>query len=790
MLPFRHSRSILLALLPFLLAIGIGLFLGKDHFQLNSSAQIVLKADSRNAETFGKVDELIPSQTKFVVLASCKDWVSAAGTELNLEMSRSLAEIPNVVEIKSLTMSGRPVIPDETRVQLGREVDRLKKNLATYLFNPMQLIEDVRALQGVMDIRIEPFLAVGQPDADWESIRNLLATYPLARNVFLSEDSKDTAFLVFAEANYDTLLEKQGLSDAIRAAIAPHETHLTQWEMLGMPLAEAEILGAMHKQIATYLICFLICVLLALLIAFRSVSILALILLFQLVGAGGLALAFYLFDTEPNFFTVLLLPLVSGLQLTFLTHYFSALRKCLSDENTGSENSQPLHHAFSEVFRASAYAAGTTTVGLLTLLVSDISVIKQFGSIGALAVLLVFVLTFVPLGLARLTERTQVTKSGSVKPETEPLAWMQRISRPLILGLASFFVLAAIPAFFFLRTDIRAKEYLPKDSHTRRAIELIDGRLGGMNIFQLKIASNVDQGMQSQEVLQYLERLRKQARELPGVSDAYSYSQIYTVLNEQLNPKVTDFDTLPDMISHQFISSIVNAGSFMFKDSFTDADARWAIFILRTKDMPASEYLALVRGFEAMAMEDKPNTIVVESLQGLESILEADRAMVRSLLISLGLCLFVFFFILAFLWRSARLSACVLLANLVPLAVILITMALLQYPLNAITVMISAIILGIAVDDGIHFVTFYKDHYHEFSDRRQLLSFVLRHKLRPMVCTTVILMAALSLLAIFSFPPVRHFGFVSGIALLGALASAVFVLPALLHRLGTLTRSS
>ena len=98
-------------------------------------------------------------------------------------------------------------------------------------------------------------------------------------------------------------------------------------------------------------------------------------------------------------------------------------------------------------------------------------------------------------------------------------------------------------------------------------------------------------------------------------------------------------------------------------------------------------------------------------------------------------------------------------------------------PLNSITVMVAALMLGIAVDDSIHFLS----HYRALAARTDRPAHAtLRGKLAPMACTTAVLVSLLGLFVLSRFPPVADFGALMGVALVCALASAVLVLPSLI----------
>jgi predicted RND superfamily exporter protein len=126
------------------------------------------------------------------------------------------------------------------------------------------------------------------------------------------------------------------------------------------------------------------------------------------------------------------------------------------------------------------------------------------------------------------------------------------------------------------------------------------------------------------------------------------------------------------------------------------------------------------------------------------------------------------------------LAVIVLVANVPALVAIFGGMGLTGFPLNSITVMVAAVILGVAVDDGIHLVGAFRTHRKQGRDASIAAGMALREKLKPMACTSAILAVFLGLLNLTSFPPVAHFGILGALGIAVAFVGAVGFLPALL----------
>ena len=228
------------------------------------------------------------------------------------------------------------------------------------------------------------------------------------------------------------------------------------------------------------------------------------------------------------------------------------------------------------------------------------------------------------------------------------------------------------------------------------------------------------------------------------------------------------------------MTMIVNSQEFLFAESIYDAALRRTTLFIRTYDMPAERYLSILRRIVAWADENRPPHISIDTKAGLHSVLESDRRIVASQVRSLALCLVAVFATLCILWRSARLALVAILVNVPPLAAVLALHGYAGIPLNSVTVMVGAVVLGIAVDNGIHLLAFWVKERERFDDPADCVRWVMVHKLGPMACTTAVLVSGLGLFLLSRFPPVADFGVLSILALSVALASTTLLLPPLL----------
>ena len=107
-------------------------------------------------------------------------------------------------------------------------------------------------------------------------------------------------------------------------------------------------------------------------------------------------------------------------------------------------------------------------------------------------------------------------------------------------------------------------------------------------------------------------------------------------------------------------------------------------------------------------------------------------------------------------------------------------MGLLQIPLDTGTIMVASVALGIACDDTVHFLFEYQEALRSGKNSQQAVQKVLVTKGRAIISSAVILSIGFGVLIFGSFIPVVHFGLLSAITMMCAIAGDMLLLPSIL----------
>ena len=152
------------------------------------------------------------------------------------------------------------------------------------------------------------------------------------------------------------------------------------------------------------------------------------------------------------------------------------------------------------------------------------------------------------------------------------------------------------------------------------------------------------------------------------------------------------------------------------------------------------------------------------------------ESLYRSFLITIG----VISLILLFLFGSIRVGLFVaLIPNLFPIAIIFGLMGGLGFPLDTFTLVVVPVVIGIAVDDTIHFLTHFKLEIEQRGNLKEALNHTLNEVGQAVIFTSLILSTGLFFMTWATSIPISRFGLLGGIAILAAMLADLLLLPAL-----------
>src|SRR5205085_6915179 len=136
--------------------------------------------------------------------------------------------------------------------------------------------------------------------------------------------------------------------------------------------------------------------------------------------------------------------------------------------------------------------------------------------------------------------------------------------------------------------------------------------------------------------------------------------------------------------------------------------------------------------------------------------------------------------LLMWIARSVSAGSVAMLPNVLPILMVFGGMGWLGIEVDVGSMMTASIALGVAVDDTIHYLNWFREELDRVADRKKAILAAYKHCATPTLQAAVISGLGLSVFAISTFTPTQRFGVLMLVILwLGAIAELIYF-PALL----------
>jgi len=129
--------------------------------------------------------------------------------------------------------------------------------------------------------------------------------------------------------------------------------------------------------------------------------------------------------------------------------------------------------------------------------------------------------------------------------------------------------------------------------------------------------------------------------------------------------------------------------------------------------------------------------------------------------------------------KSLRVGLLSMIPNIFPVVITMGTMGIMDIPLDFSTILIAPMIIGIAVDDTVHYFVHFKQEFLECGSYTNANRETFQKVGYAILFTSVVLVAGFSIFGFANIKSMFHMGLISGIGIFSALVADLFITPVL-----------
>jgi hypothetical protein len=483
--------------------------------------------------------------------------------------------------------------------------------------------------------------------------------------------------------------------------------------------------------------------------------------------------------------------------------------------DNGMEKDTAITLAVKETSIAVLLTTITTAVGLLSFTASDMMPTFTMGLYGAIGVFLAlfYTLALVPSLLSILpikrhaveppktqTDGSQYENSQN-EAEEKPSIVLRAVdsiidrfadiginhakkvfTASLILGIVSLVGVAKV------QFDHDPITWYPEGHDLRTGIDQVDQRMDGSMQAYILLDTKEKNALHNPELLNTVEAIEEMVVNMEykdvNAIDVKSILSVLKETNQALHANDPSFFSIPQnrqMVAQELL--LFETGSDDLYD-FTDYDlsvVRMNIRLKWSNVLYYREYVGLLKESVENTLKERGFEHVDVKVVGLLPIFgETLYNLLYDTMKSYGIAFIFVFIIMALLMASLRGGIIAFVPNLFPILLVVGLISHLDIPLNVITSTIGCIIIGISVDDTIHFMHHFRRFSQQTDDIHKAIHQTLHTCGRAIFFTSVVLIGGFIVHLTGELSTNKEFGWMLSIAIFLALISNLMLAPSLI----------
>jgi len=447
----------------------------------------------------------------------------------------------------------------------------------------------------------------------------------------------------------------------------------------------------------------------------------------------------------------------------------------------GMDNYEAIHYSVHKNFLALFLTSITTAVGFASLGISAVVPIKTLGIATASAALLAFVLTilFVPAILAIIN--LKVKTDSSLKKESHAISnwytnFILKNYKLLLVVSATIFIIIGV-GISKANVDSNVVRYFKESVDFHKDTLYIRDNLTGPMSYEIIVDSKESDGIKNPKFLKTLQRFYDEF--YATYDDARHISSLMDTI-KTFNEVMAGSKTIPDdqnLIAQYLLLYSLSLPQGMEINDRMDIDERLLRVSASMNLVDTSKDLEMVAWVEDW-WDRTPYSAEVNGQTLMFAHMQHD--VTETLINSITLAVILISIIMLLIFRNWRMLPLFIAPNILPIILVVGVMGWLQIDIDMGVAVAGAIIIGVAVDDTIHFMVKYIEARKRGENLEDAMKYVMSYAGSAIIFTTIILSAAFLVFMFSEFNPNYHFGIVTASALVIAVVVDLVALPALL----------
>ena len=463
----------------------------------------------------------------------------------------------------------------------------------------------------------------------------------------------------------------------------------------------------------------------------------------------------------------------------------------------GKTSKLSYQESLAKIFIPCLYTALTTMVGFLSLILSNIQPVIDFGKMMAVGVVINLLISFIfipaLIGLRGIAELSEFSLSKIY------YKYLYLNTKNLFKNYGVPLIFLFLPIFIYLSSGLKVEnkfiDYFDESTEIHQGMKFIDEELGGTTpidiVFTLpeeeifideddlffSEGSETSQYWWRQKNMRLLKSIQSDLNQIPELGKDLSI-----VNGVLLAEKLNDFNEMGDLeLAFVKNSLLTNDKAKDVLNSYISPDDRSARITFRiidsSKDINRNDLLMKIDSYLASKLKD---TNVEYQLSGLGVLYNnLLQSLFGSQIKSLAFVFGAIFLMLLILFRSLLISLIVIFVPLVAVGSVFSFMNLFSIPLDIMTITIASISVGMSVDYAIHIAWRFREEQKISRSSAEINT--INSSGQAVLITAMTVIVGFLVFIFSNFNPTVLFGLLSALAIFVSAALALRLIPIFLE---------
>lgn len=626
--------------------------------------------------------------------------------------------------------------------------------------------------------------------AEVDSLKNTLFGLKFYEGMLYNR--KTNAALMAITLNKNILVDKRRIAlvaNIVKTATAYEKIYKTDLHYSGMPYIRTIMMKQVKQELFIFILMSIGIAAIIMYLFFRSVKVVLSSLLIVAISIVWVLGTTVLFNFK---ITILTGVIPSLIVIIAIENCIYILNKYHWEYRSHGNKIRALIRVVQRIGFASLMTNAATALGFAAFILISNQMLREFGIITALNIMLEYVLciTLLPILFSYIDPPTakhvKHLDSNFFGAIINKIIHMISFRRNLIYGIAGVLLLIGFVGISMMKTSGKIVDDFQTDDPIYIDLKFFENNFGGVMPFEISIDTKKKNGVIAGSTIDKINELQKMVNTYPEFSKPLSIAELFKFSKQAYFGGDSLMYSMPNNVEKGFIMGYLPKNQNGKKNNllfaYLDSTKRYTRVSFQMADIGTRHMDSLMAEIHPKIDSIFSPAKYKVSVTG-NSVVYArgTNFLIRNLFESVLIAIVMISLLMALLFSSLRMILVSMIPNIIPLLITAAIMGFAGIPIKPSTIIVFSIALGISVDNAIQYLSRYR---HELKITNGAIKHSAISALHEagfsMIYTSIVLVLGFSVFIISGFGGTQALGILISTTLLIAMFFNIMVLPSLL----------